>query len=169
MYWKILSYRLEWLAIFLWRPFGKISVSIHHRNLRVLAIEMYKIKDGLSLEIMKKVFPSNRSLQQISHLIIFSKSLNYQSDLLIVFTVKPSPYSFCDRQCWVFFLLNYRTWSLCLNLSLIPDCYHCWICHWNLIVVIIYIQYNLFNHLFIFLFFYTITYFFFLFIYLNFT
>ena len=32
------------------------SVSIHHRNIRTLAIEMYKVTNGLSPEIMNYIF-----------------------------------------------------------------------------------------------------------------
>ena len=35
------------------------SVSIHIRNLQALAIELYKIVNGFSPEIMKNVFPFN--------------------------------------------------------------------------------------------------------------
>ena len=33
------------------------SFSIHHRNLQILAIEMYKVKNNLSPTIMKNIFP----------------------------------------------------------------------------------------------------------------
>ena len=33
------------------------SVPIHHTNLRILAIEMYKIYMGSSKELMSKIFP----------------------------------------------------------------------------------------------------------------
>ena len=36
------------------------SVSVHHRNIQVLATELHKIVNGLSPEIMKKVFHSMR-------------------------------------------------------------------------------------------------------------
>ena len=32
------------------------SVSIHHRNIQALALEMYKVTNGLSLEIMNEIF-----------------------------------------------------------------------------------------------------------------
>ena len=34
-----------------------ISVSVHHRNIQALVNELYKILNGLPLEIMKEVFP----------------------------------------------------------------------------------------------------------------
>ena len=34
-----------------------ISVSVHHRNIQMLATESYKIVNGLSSDIMKDVFP----------------------------------------------------------------------------------------------------------------
>ena len=37
------------------------SVSVHHRNIQVLAAELYKIVNGLSPEIMKEVFPFNEN------------------------------------------------------------------------------------------------------------
>ena len=37
------------------------SVSVHHRNIQVLATELYKIVNGLSPEIMKKIFPFNEN------------------------------------------------------------------------------------------------------------
>ena len=35
------------------------SVSIHERNLQVLATEMYKTRDGLSTPLLKDIFPIN--------------------------------------------------------------------------------------------------------------
>ena len=37
------------------------SVSIHVRDLQVLATEMYKISNGLSTSLMRDMFPSNRN------------------------------------------------------------------------------------------------------------
>ena len=37
------------------------SVSIHERNLQVLATEMYKIRNCLSTSLMKDIFPINRN------------------------------------------------------------------------------------------------------------
>ena len=37
------------------------SVSIHERNLQVLATEMHKISNGLSTHLMKDIFPINRN------------------------------------------------------------------------------------------------------------
>ena len=37
-----------------------ISVSIHHRNIRSLAIEMYKVKNGLSPVIFTEIFPTRQ-------------------------------------------------------------------------------------------------------------
>ena len=37
------------------------SVSIHERNLQVLATEMYKISNGLLTPLMKAIFPINRN------------------------------------------------------------------------------------------------------------
>ena len=34
---------------------------MHHRNIQVLATELYKIVNGLSPEIMKEVFPFNEN------------------------------------------------------------------------------------------------------------
>ena len=32
------------------------SVSVHHKNIHAMAIEMYKVANGISLEIMNEVF-----------------------------------------------------------------------------------------------------------------
>ena len=37
------------------------SVSVYHRNIHVLATELYKIVNGLSPDIMKEVFPINEN------------------------------------------------------------------------------------------------------------
>ena len=37
------------------------SISIHERNIQVLATEMYKISNGLSTTLMKDIFPINRN------------------------------------------------------------------------------------------------------------
>ena len=37
------------------------SVTIHHRNLRTLAIEMFKVEHGLAPIFMNEVFPKNRN------------------------------------------------------------------------------------------------------------
>ena len=37
------------------------SVSVHHRNIQVLATDVYKIVNGLSPEIIKEVFPFNEN------------------------------------------------------------------------------------------------------------
>ena len=41
------------------------SVSIHHRNLQVLATEMFKINRGLSPEILRETFVSQTSLHNL--------------------------------------------------------------------------------------------------------
>ena len=38
------------------------SVSVHHRNIQILATELYKIVNGLSPNIIKDVFPLNNNL-----------------------------------------------------------------------------------------------------------
>ena len=35
------------------------SVSVHHRNIQILATELYKIVNGLSPDIVKDIFPLN--------------------------------------------------------------------------------------------------------------
>ena len=40
-------------------------VSIHHRNLQVLATEMFKIHRGLSLDILKEIFMPKISLYNL--------------------------------------------------------------------------------------------------------
>ena len=41
------------------------SVSIHERNLQVLATEMHKINNGLSRPLMKDIFPIRRNLYNL--------------------------------------------------------------------------------------------------------
>ena len=41
------------------------SVSIHERNLQVLATEMHKISNGLSTPLMKDIFPIRRNLYNL--------------------------------------------------------------------------------------------------------
>ena len=38
------------------------SFSVHHRNILILAIELYKIVNGFSSDLMKDVFPLNSNL-----------------------------------------------------------------------------------------------------------
>ena len=44
------------------------SVSIHKRNLQVLATEMYKISNSMSTPLMKDIFPINRNLYSLINL-----------------------------------------------------------------------------------------------------
>ena len=48
-------------------------VSIHHRNLQVLAIEMFKIRRGLSPEILRETFVSKTSLYNLRRNDTFGK------------------------------------------------------------------------------------------------
>ena len=50
------------------------SVSIHHRNLRVLATEMFKIHRGLSPEILRETFVSKTSSYNLRRNDTFEKS-----------------------------------------------------------------------------------------------
>ena len=38
------------------------SVSVHHENIKILATELYKLVNGLSLDIIKNAFPLNNNL-----------------------------------------------------------------------------------------------------------
>ena len=49
------------------------SVSIHERNLQVLATEMYKISNGLSVPLMKDIFPINRNRYNLRQNSRFSR------------------------------------------------------------------------------------------------
>ena len=49
------------------------SVSIHERNLQVLATEMYKISNGLSTPLMKDIFPVNRNPYNLRQKSQFSR------------------------------------------------------------------------------------------------
>ena len=65
------------------------SVSLHHRNLRILASEIFKIAKEIFLEIMNKVFPfcsrRNTNLRQ-AHLvfILFIYFLHFVSIVFIM-------------------------------------------------------------------------------------
>ena len=49
------------------------SVSIHERNLQVLATEMYKTRDGLSTPLLKDIFPINRNPYNLRQNTQFSR------------------------------------------------------------------------------------------------
>ena len=49
------------------------SVSIHERNLQVLATEMYKISNCLSTPLMKDIFPVNRNPNNLKQNSQFSR------------------------------------------------------------------------------------------------
>ena len=49
------------------------SVSIHERNLQVLAAEMYKISNGLSARLMKDIFPIDRNPDNLRQNSQFSR------------------------------------------------------------------------------------------------
>ena len=68
------------------------SVSIHHRNLQVLATEMFKIHRGLSSEILRETFVSKTSSYNLRRKILFK---NVKCTLYIT-VLKPSEtfYSF---------------------------------------------------------------------------
>ena len=55
--------------------FGKSdnSVSIHHRNVQVLATEMFKTRRGLSPEILRETFVSKTSLRDFRRKFFFEK------------------------------------------------------------------------------------------------
>ena len=57
------------------------SVSIHHRNLRTLAVELFKVFKGLSPVIFAEPFPARQQSQYYEELLIFSyaSSQNGQS------------------------------------------------------------------------------------------
>ena len=48
---------LQWSQFNIWRSFMKVNlVSVHHRNIRLLAIESYKAKNNLSSQLMLELF-----------------------------------------------------------------------------------------------------------------
>ena len=47
------------------------SVSIHQRNLQVLATEMHKINNGLSTPLMKDIFPIRRNPYNLKENSVF--------------------------------------------------------------------------------------------------
>merc|ERR1712208_28778 len=46
------------------------SVTIHHRNIQLVAVEMFKVKDGLCPEIWKDLFQLNQNPDNKSTLVI---------------------------------------------------------------------------------------------------
>ena len=52
------------------------SVTIHHRNIRTLAVEMYKIQQGLSPEFMNDIFPK-RELSKIESVAGNTRNQNH--------------------------------------------------------------------------------------------
>ena len=58
------------------------SVSVHHRNIQVLATELYKIVNGPSPEIMKEVFPFN---ENTSYNTANTRKLHSRSIKLVTF------------------------------------------------------------------------------------
>ena len=58
------------------------SVSIHHRNIRALAVEMYKVKNGLSPDIFSEIFPIRQQnrfdlRENLDFAIPFVKTVNH--------------------------------------------------------------------------------------------
>ena len=52
------------------------SFTIHERNVQTLAIELYKVVNGLSPEIMKHVFPLKESIRYPSENILITRNVN---------------------------------------------------------------------------------------------
>ena len=104
------------------------SVSIHHRNLRVLAIEMFKVKNGLSPEIMREVFPMNRdfpyNLRQVNDFSIRSvNSVHYGTESLQFLGPKIwnlVPPEFRNLESLPEFKRKIKLWK--------PDCCPCRLC-----------------------------------------
>ena len=41
------------------------SVTIHHRNIQTLALELFKVKHGLGTEIMNKIFIKSNTMNRV--------------------------------------------------------------------------------------------------------
>ena len=48
------------------------SVSIHHKNLQILAKEMFKVHRGLAHEILRDIFPMNKPGNNLRHIPEFA-------------------------------------------------------------------------------------------------
>ena len=70
------------------------SVSIHHKNLQILATEMFKIHRGLSTEILRETFVSKTSSYNLH------RNNRKMSSAL------------CISQKWLFFVLGPKIWDL---------------------------------------------------------
>ena len=62
------------------------SVSIHQRNLQNVALEMFKVKSSLALEIMAELFISNNSYYNLRNMSGF-KRFNTKSVLYGTWTI----------------------------------------------------------------------------------
>ena len=52
------------------------SVSIHHRNIKALATEMFKVKNNIAPEIMKKLFAPKMSCYDLHNNDLFKRRVN---------------------------------------------------------------------------------------------
>ena len=57
------------------------SVTIHHRNVQLVAVEMFKVKNGLCPEIMKDLFQLNQNPRNRSTFIIPKVNSEYMGKL----------------------------------------------------------------------------------------
>ena len=57
------------------------SVTVHERNLQILATDMYKILNSLSPEIMKDIFKTKTNYYNTFNALIFSKKTLKQLDM----------------------------------------------------------------------------------------
>ena len=64
------------------------SVTIHHRNIHVLATEMYKAKNGLSPPIIRNIFPINDRSYSLRNTNYFKRrKKNYYLFIIILFII----------------------------------------------------------------------------------
>lgn len=72
------------------------SVTIHHRNIQLVAVEMFKVKDGLCPEIMKDLFHLNQIPNNRSTFIIPKVNSEYMGRLSLRYF---GPFVW-ERQCY---------------------------------------------------------------------
>ena len=70
------------------------SVSIHYKNIQALAIEMYKVANGMSPKIMNEIF----QLREKNLIINYVIHLNFLFHRFIVFAMVVSMYLIWDLQ-----------------------------------------------------------------------
>ena len=94
------------------------TVSVHHRNIQVLATnELYKIVNGLSPDIMKKVFPFNENTTFDTR-----SKRKFHSRATKSFTFGFESQSHLASKTWELVLIKIK------NVGAVASCHLCWTC-----------------------------------------